>query len=432
MVGTALILSLLFYKLSLFLAGLVSENTKFFLLSQKESYWYALPYQMGVLTFAFLTSIPIAIIYAVINSLLVGYILDANFFLMVFCFVGSLAAIYGIKYYQTQKRSSILRAGLFLIAPVNVFCIITFELIKEKWGPLEIFSSEIFMGLIGGIVSASLGFLFLPIFESVFKFTTQPKLLDLTNSDLPIFRQMAVQAPGTYHHSLLVASLAENAAKELRLDSMLVKAGALYHDIGKTKMPEYFIENRSKNVDAHKDLSPSMSTLVIVNHVKEGAELAKKLKLPQKVREIIEQHHGSSLVRYFYQKAKEKYDPEMHKIGEESYRYPGPAPESKEAALILLADSVEAASRSLRAPAETSLRRVITEIFESYIKDGQLDDSGFSLKELRMVASSFLATLLTIYHPRVDYPGFDFELKKKKNSSAEKNNAHDRNHQHTE
>jgi len=265
-----------------------------------------------------------------------------------------------------------------------------------------------------------LAFLLLPVFETIFGFVTQTKLLELSNSDLPIFRQMAMAAPGSYHHSLIVAALAEKAAEEIRLDSMLVKTAALYHDIGKMKRPEYFIENMTRNPDAHKDLTPSMSTLVIVNHVKDGVEMARKLKLPRQIREIVEQHHGSSLVRYFYQKAKERYDPEMQKVGEESYRYPGPSPQSKEAALIMLADSIEAASRSLKTPSRENLKRVITEIFESYLQDGQLDNCDFSLRELRAVAVSFHATLYTIFHPRLEYPGFDFEKKERKKPATSK------------
>ncbi len=270
------------------------------------------------------------------------------------------------------------------------------------------------MGLLGGIAGAALAFLLLPVAESVFDFVTQAKLLELTNSDLPIFRQMAIEAPGSYHHSLVVATLAEKAAEEIGLDGMLVKAGALYHDIGKIKRPEYFIENMSRTPDVHRDMAPSLSKLVIINHVKEGSEIARKLKLPKKIREMVEQHHGSSLVRYFYHKAKETYDPDMQEIEEESYRYPGPSPQSKEAALIMLSDSIEAASRSLKTVSQESLKRVIVEIFENYLQDGQLDNSDFSLRELRTIATSFHDTLYTIYHPRVEYPGFDFTMKKKK------------------
>lgn len=430
MMGVTLIISLVFYKLSLFLAGTFSESANFSLFSHSETYLYAFPFQLGVLLFAFLAGSQLALFYSVINSILVGYLFKGDFYLMVFCFIGSLAAIYGIKYFGNQNRTSALRTGLHLIAPINIFVILTIKLITEKMGSVDIFVSELIMGLIGGVLSASLAFLFLPVFESLFGFTTQSKLLELANSELPIFRQMAIEAPGSYHHSLLVASLAEEAAEEIKMDPMLAKASALYHDIGKIKRPEYFIENKMRNPDIHKDLTPSMSTLVIINHVKEGVELAKKLKLPASIKDIIEQHHGNSLVRYFFQKAKEKYDPEMQKIKEEAYRYPGPIPKSREAAMIMLADSVEAAARSLKFPSRPNLSRMINEIFNSYLEDGQLDDCDFSLKELRAIASSFLETLYTLYHPRVEYPGFDFEMTKKKNASKNKK-PNDRNNKST-
>jgi len=426
MIGITLVLSLLFYKASIFLANTLSQNSSFPLLKHIESYKYCFPFQFGTLLFAFLAGTQIALVFAVINCFLIGYLFKANFYLLAFSLIGALAAIYGIKYYGKQKRTTTFHAAFFLVAPINILVIISFHLIIEKIGPIDILASEILMGLLGGIFSAALAFLFLPVYENFFSLVTQTKLTELTNSDLPIFRQMALEAPGSYHHSLIVASLGEKAAEEIKLDPTLVKAGALYHDIGKIKRPEYFIENRTRNLDMHKDLKPSMSRLVIINHVKEGMEMAKKLKLPKKIKDIIEQHHGSSLVKYFFEKAKEKYDPEMQKIGEESYRYSGPKPKSKEAALVMLADSTEAASRSLRSPTKTNLKRVITEIFNNYLQDGQLDACNFSFKELKICASSFLETLYTIYHPRVDYPGFNFEIKKKKKS--DKNSAsNDRN-----
>lgn len=428
MMGTTLIISVFLYKLSIFLANIISASTDFFLLTHSESYWYAFLFQFGVLLIAFFVGNQLALIYTVLNSLLVGYLFEENFYLMIFCLIGGLAAIYGIKYYGRQKRTSAFRAGIFLVAPINIAVILIIHLIRAIIGPIDLVASELFMGILGGILSGSLAFLLLPVFENVFNFLTQTKLLELMNTDLPIFKQMATEAPGSYQHSLIVASLAERAAEEIKLDPMLVKAGALYHDIGKIKRPEYFIENRIENPDMHRDLKPSMSTLVIINHVKEGVELAKKLKLPEKITEIIAQHHGRSLMRFFFQKAKEKYDPEMQKIGEESYRYAGPIPESKEAALIMLSDSVEAAARSLKTPSLPSLRKLITEVFNNYIQDGQLDDCYFSFKELQTVASIFLSTLYSIYHPRVEYPGFDFDMKKKNEKNKK---SDDRNYKST-
>ena len=424
--GILLVMSLLFYKLAQFLAGTFSESTNFFLLSSLNSYSYAFPFQFGTMLVAFLISSPVALIFAVLNSLLVGLLFKTSIELVIFSLIGGFAAIYGIKCYGRQDRTSTFRAGLLLIAPINIFVIITFHLIKERLIPVGEFSSDILMGLLGGLLSASLAFLLLPVLEFFFGFATQAKLHELTNSDLPIFRQMAMEAPGSYHHSLIVASLAEKAAEEIKVDPLLVKAGALYHDIGKIKRPEYFIENRTRNPDMHKDLKPAMSALVILNHVKEGSELAKKLKLPRRIREIIETHHGKSLVRYFFEKAKDTYDPDMQKIGEESYRYPGPLPKSKESVLVMLADSVEAASRSLKKPTKPNIRRVISEIINNSLQDGQMDDCEISIKELGDVAESFLDTLYTIYHPRVEYPGFEFETKIKKKPNKKPNN--DRNH----
>lgn len=426
MMGVSLVISLLIYKLSLVLGGTFSQSSNFFLLKNVEAYNYAFPLQFGAILFAFLAGIQTALIFTVLNSILIGYLFQTSFPYMIFCLIGGFAAIYGIKYYGSSNRTSTFRAALFVLAPVNTFNIITFHLISERMGGIDTFAAEIFMGLIGGLLSAALAFLFLPIFENIFSIITQSRLVELSNSDLPIFRQMAMEAPGSYHHSLIVSALAENAAEDIKIDTMLVKTAALYHDLGKIKRPEYFIENRTRSADMHKDLKPSMSALVIFNHVKEGVELAKKLKLPQRIRDVIEQHHGTSLVKFFFEKAKVEYDPEMQTIGEESYRYAGPKPQSKEAALVMIADAVEAASRSLKSPTKASLKKVINDLINHLIQDGQLDDSEFSLKELKTAAASFLSTLDTIYHQRVEYPGFDFERKKAKNNK-QANSANDRN-----
>jgi cyclic-di-AMP phosphodiesterase PgpH len=414
MMGVMLLITLLVYRLLGGFVGILGDRPIFSIGIESEVYQYAYPFQFGIILFAFLSTSSLSLIFCILNSLLVGYLFQNNYLLLLFSFLGGLAAIYGVKFYKRQRRTSALKAGLFIVAPVNIFLILIFTLIGETPSSAGVLAVQSLMGLLGGIAGAALAFLFLPVAENVFDFVTQAKLLELTNSDLPIFRQMAIEAPGSYHHSLVVATLAEKAAEEIGLDSMLVKAGALYHDIGKIKRPEYFIENMSRTPDVHRDMAPSLSKLVIINHVKEGSEIARKLKLPKKIREMVEQHHGSSLVRYFYHKAKETYDPDMQEIEEESYRYPGPSPQSKEAALIMLSDSIEAASRSLKTVSQESLKRVIVEIFENYLQDGQLDNSDFSLRELRTIATSFHDTLYTIYHPRVEYPGFDFSIKKKK------------------
>ncbi|NMD10969.1 MAG: HDIG domain-containing protein, partial [Acidobacteria bacterium] len=419
MIMLTIFLSLLLYKLGLFLGATTAANASFALLSSAEAYRFILPFQFGAILFAFLTTNAVALIYVVLNSLLAGYLTGADFYLMLFGLIGGLAAIYGIKFYGRAKRTNALRAGFFIVTPVNLFVVITLFLIQPRVVAAPVLAAETMMSVVGGLMSGALAFLFLPIFESLFRLITQSKLLELTSSESGILRQMALEAPGSYHHSLIVSTLAEKAAEKVRLDALLVKAGALYHDIGKIKRPEYFIENRDRKHDAHRDLSPSISTLVIVNHVKEGLEIARKERLPQAVRDIIEQHHGNSIVRYFYQKAKEKCGPDIQDVGEETYRYPGPPPQTREAALVMLADSVEAASRSLRSHKDEHLARVIRDIFDNYFQDGQLDDCAFSLREIRTIAQSFLSTLQTIYQPRIEYPGFDFESKKKTPKNGE-------------
>lgn len=419
MTGTTLIFSLLVYKLTMALSDLLSQNTNIRILEFARSYNYFVPFQIGPLLFTYLNGIPMGLVVMIINAVLVGHLFQANFYLTLFSLLGGIGALAGVRYYG-KSRNSALQAALAVLLPLNIFLIFNFHIIREQWGSFEIFGSEILMAGLGAVMSGAIAFILIPLYESVFEVLTPARLQDLTNSDLPIFRRMAMEAPGSYHHSLIVASLAENAADKMNLNPLLVKAGAMYHDIGKIKRPEYFIENRARSADRHKSLKPSMSTLVIVNHVKEGVEQAGRLRLPKKIKEIVAQHHGDSLIRYFFEKAKEEYDPEMHKIGEESYRYAGPKPKSKEAALVMLADSVEAASRSLKNPTEANLRHLINDIFNNYLLDGQIDRSGLSIQELKIIADSFLHTLDTIYHPRVEYPGFDFERKKQKKNNQKK------------
>jgi hypothetical protein len=407
MTCATLVGSLVLDKAFVLMAAAVAAAMTVPALTRVETLYYAFPLQAGTLIFAFLAPDPITLLYIILNSLTAGLLLGGDFALTIFAFIGGLAAVYGVKLFKRRYRVATLRAGFIVLPAVNAFVVLTFSLIGRRAG-LEFFPAEMAMGILGGAASAVLAFLFLPVVESAFGYVTPSKLLELTNSDLPIFRQLSEEAPGSYHHSLVVATLAERAADELGLDAQLAKAGALYHDIGKTKMPEYFIENRTGEFDLHKDLKPSMSTLVIKNHVKEGMELARKLKLPRPLREVIEQHHGTSLVRYFFAKAKQTSDPEGAAVGEELFRYPGPQPQTKEAGLVMLADAVEAASRSLKSPTKDNLKRVITDIFNSTLQDGQLDACDFSLRELRAVAAEFLTVLYAIYHPRVEYPGFGF------------------------
>jgi len=429
MTGLSLLLSFVVYKASLFMAEALS--TSFSLISlEKEALVLGIPFQIGTFLFAVGTSPEFSVPFCLLNSLLAAHLLGNDYYILLFTLVGGIAVIYGMKYYFTHSRSAVLKAGLTYLAPFQVILVIIFQLIRDEFSNFSFLGTAIISSLAGALLSAAIAFVLMPVYESIFGILTPSKLHEITNSDLPIFKQLAIEAPGTYHHSLIVSTLAEKAAEEIKADPMLVKAGGLYHDIGKLKRPEYFSENQSSGFNVHQELTPSLSTLVIINHVKDGIEMARSLKLPKRIIDIIAQHHGTTVVRYFFQKAKEKYNPELHKIEPEDFRYPGPIPKSKEAGLIMLADSVEAAARSLKNVSREKLKRLITEIFNNLLQDGQLDDCGFSLKELRVVANSFLATLDAIYHPRPTYPGFDFEKTPERKEGVKKNNGS--NHKQTE
>ncbi len=235
LLGTLLILSLLLNKLSISLANIFSGSAHWPFLTEVSSYYFAFPYQVGTLIVAFLTTSHLALIYAILNCLLAGFILQADFFLMLYAFIGSLAALYGLKFYGDHNRISTLQTGIMIVTPINIFLALIIYLIRVPSGlSLELLGMVI-MAIIGGFLCGALAFLLLPLFENGFRILTRAKLIELTNSDLPIFRQMALEAPGSYHHSLIVSTLAEKAAKDLKVDLLLVKAGALYHDIGKIK-----------------------------------------------------------------------------------------------------------------------------------------------------------------------------------------------------
>jgi len=242
------------------------------------------------------------------------------------------------------------------------------------------------------------------LFESFFGFITDIKLLELANLNQPLFQKMIIEAPGTYHHSIIVSSLVEAAAEAIGANALLAKVSAYYHDIGKLNKPLYFIENQTGSENKHDKLSPKMSSLIIVSHVKDGCEIAAKAKLGRPIINIIRQHHGTSLVSYFYDKAKKDKDESMRSLSETDFRYPGPKPQTKEAGLVMLGDVVEASSRTLTNPTPARIRSLVRERIEAVYMDGQLDECELTLSNLNTIAETFTKILTGIFHHRVDYP----------------------------
>ncbi len=263
-------------------------------------------------------------------------------------------------------------------------------------------------GILNALVSVLMAIALLPVLESFFGLTTNITLLELSDLNRPILRRMMIDAPGTYHHSMVVGSLAEAAAEAIGANSLLARVASYYHDIGKLSKPEYFIENQRNARSRHDKLTPTMSCLILESHVREGVELAEHEKLPRVIRQLIKEHHGTSLMAFFYQKALE-IDSDAPV---DEFRYPGPKPSSKEAAIIMLADSVEAASRSLSAPTPSRIRGIVTRITENRATEGELDECGLTMAELTKIRESFIPILISIFHARPSYPE---DVKKKEN-----------------
>ena len=260
-----------------------------------------------------------------------------------------------------------------------------------------------------GIVSGLLTIIFtaggLPINESLFGILTDIRLLELSNANLPVLRQLALRAPGTNQHSHAVSQLAEDACRAIGANALLAHIGSLYHDIGKVAAPDHFVENQTGS-NPHDHLRPTASAKIITSHVTYGSKLAKEIGLPKQIADFIPQHHGTRTLHFFLRKAQEQSnngDP----IDERQFRYPGPKPQFKETAILMLADSCEAAARTLAHPDPESIRAIVVKIFDAIISDGQLDECGLTLRELKQIREAIISSLVAIYHVRIDYPGFN-------------------------
>ncbi|MDD5196410.1 MAG: HDIG domain-containing protein [Candidatus Omnitrophica bacterium] len=308
-----------------------------------------------------------------------------------------------------RKRSTIIRAGI-LNALLQIIVLV---LIEHLWIGLPYRYLTLFLN---GIISSIIVLGVLSVFEYLFNTATNISLLELADFHHPLLQRMVQEAPGTYHHSLIVGNLSETACRAVGANALLARIGAYYHDIGKLQKPEYFSENQNREINKHGNLSPTMSKLVIMNHVKEGLELAKRYRLNPALIDFIQQHHGNSLVYYFYRRALENIEKD-EVVKEEGFRYPGPKPNTKETAIVLLADSVEAAMRTLREPSPAKIEELVHKVINNKFIDGQLDECELTLKDLEKISAVFIRLLCGIYHSRTSYPeGTSIENNHKKPS----------------
>lgn len=361
-------------------------------------YYYALPFAAAAMLVRIVLNSETAMVFSVLFALLIGLLFGDNIFISIYVLIGSLVAAHSVKY--CMSRSSLFRAGLIL-SVVNMATVGAIYAVATQPYDTQ-FLYRMGFAFCGGFISALLVNGTIPLAESVFKYTTDFKLMELANMNTPILRELMIQAPGTYHHSIMVGLLVENAAESIGANPLLARVAAYYHDIGKIKKPLYFAENLKDQSNRHDKLAPSMSALILTSHVKDGVELARECKLGDVLINIIHQHHGTSLIKFFYDRAQQQAKDEV--ITEQDYRYPGPKPQSREAALIMLADAVEAAGRTLPNPTSARIQGMVQKIINKIFIDGQLNECDLTLKDLHQIAKSFNRILVGIFHQRVEYP----------------------------
>ncbi len=373
------------------------------------------PIAAGALLTAILIDTRLGIFISIALSVMFGVIVENDLRAVAVALIGSLTGVYSVS--KFSHGYSLTRTGLW-IAAMNFITVGSTGFLEQINGT-QIMLQGIH-GAVSGIASAVITIGFLPYLESTFNITTPVKLMELANPSNPLLQRLLLDAPGTYHHSLLVGNLAETAAGHVGADPVTVRVGAYYHDIGKIKRPYFFIENQTDSENPHDKIAPSLSTLIVTSHIKDGLDLCRDYKLPQPIVDIVQQHHGTTLVSYFYRRATENEHGEC--IIEADFRYEGPRPQSKEAALVMLADACEAAVRSLSRPNVNRIESTVRKVIRERLHDGQLDDCNLTLKDLNIIGDVFTRVLSSMFHSRIEYPDAlkELERKKAKNGNSAK------------
>ncbi len=376
---------------------------------------YLIPTTIASMLLAILFDSGVGFIGTIVVSLGIGGYLGSEFTLIIISMISGVTAVFSV--YKIRQRSQFFRAVLFILLAYFI-SLISMGLFRFlPWS--DIFRNFTYFALPNSIFSPIITLGMLNIFEWAFGITTNMRLLELSDMNHPLLRRLSLKAPGTYHHSIIVGNLAEAAAESIGgANSLLSRVGAYYHDIGKMVKPEYFTENQD-GPNPHDKLTASMSCLIISSHVKEGIEIGKEYKLPNEILDFVNQHQGTAKVSFFYEKAKQTTDPKY--LNEMDFRYQGPKPQTKEAGIIMLSDSVEATLKSVKNPSVTRIKELVAEVLENKFKDGQLDDCELSFKDLSSISDSFIKILVGMFHARIEYqPQQKETLNKDKIQSQEK------------
>ena len=345
----------------------------------------------------------LALFSAAVLSILIGLIATSDLRTAFIAFTGSVVGVYAIR--RISHRTDLIVAGLKVGLATAAAVIATGLLERQPVYPAMVVdaSSGIFNGVIVGLFSIGI----MPYLENLFGLVTPIKLLELSNPAHPLLRRLQLEAPGTYHHSVIVGNLAEAAAEAIGADALLVRVGTYYHDIGKIRRPVFFVENQVGVDNPHERMAPSLSALTVAAHVRDGLELAREYGLPRVITDFIPEHHGTMLMTYFYHQALERGDqPEPG-----AYRYEGPKPQTRETAIVMLADAVEAAVRTLPRPTPDRIYEIVRRIVHERLEDGQLDECDLMFRDLEKIAQAFTRILTGIFHPRVEYPDLERDLR---------------------
>jgi len=341
----------------------------------------------------------LAFFVIVIICLLIAAIRGGDFTVVFVSFSGSVLAIFSVR--DIKNRSQIFRSFFFVLAG---YTIAIMAVGFDRFESIQKIMLNLLYGGINAIMSPIIAYGLLIFYEKVFKITTDLTLLELADFNQPLLKELSTKAPGTFHHSIVMGNLAEEAAAAIKANRILARVGCYYHDIGKTVQPSFFVENQIERYNRHETLNPNLSAKIIISHVKEGIELARKHKIPQEIIDFIPMHHGTTLVKYFYSKAKNLVNEDKEDFSEYIFRYPGPKPQTKETGIAMLADTVEASTKAIEDPSPKKLEEKIDEVIKNRFMEGELDECDITLKDLTLIKKSFLKILIGIHHQRIKYP----------------------------
>ena len=402
LVGSAIVVQTVLMRVGFTLSDAIAGRMTSAPMNEPMFWNFAIPFAAGALLVVLLVDTQLAFLAGIVTTLFAGMMAPTGVQVALFAMISCAAAVYGIGRYR--ERQSVTLGGLF-VGVVNAVMALALLAYAEQPFSLKAVLLAIVCGFLGGLLTAIFAAGGLPVNESLFGILTDVKLLELSNADLPVLGQLALRAPGTNQHSHAVGQLAEDACRAVGANPLLARIGALYHDIGKVAAPEYFVENQQGN-NPHDHMRPSQSARIITSHVTYGMKLAKEINLPEKIADFIPQHHGTRTLHFFLRKAQSQAKP-GEVIDEKDFRYPGPKPQFKEAAIMMLADSCEAAARSLARPDPENIRAIVVKIVDAIVTDGQLDECDLTMQELTTIREAVIGSLTAIYHARIDYPGFN-------------------------